>query len=128
MKKTTYISKLMFIQMTGLLMLSSAPQAQAVEAWYTTDIDAVQTHNRDGGRTPRIFIELTDTAETPVFTGQEFRAPNQARREMLATLLTAVSNGFQAEVLVDLEVGNRPLILDLVLLVPAPAPAPAPGP
>ncbi len=118
MKKTTYISKLMFIPMTGLLMLSSAPQAQAVEAFYTTDIDAVRTLHRDG-RSPRIILELTDTAETPAFIGEDFRAPNRARREMLATLLTAVSNGFQAEVLVDLnEEGASPLIRDLVLIVP----------
>ena len=120
MKKTTYISKLMFIPMTGLLMLSSAPQAQAVEAWYTTEIDAVQTFNRSG-RSPRILVELTDTATSPAFTGQEFRAPNRSRREMLATLLTAVSNGFQAEVLVDLD-EDSPLIRELVLIVPAAAP------
>lgn len=122
MKKTTYISKLMFILMTGMLMLSSA-QAQAVDAWYTTEINAVQTHNRTG-LSARIFVELTDTAETPVFEGQEFRVPNRSRREMLATLLTAVSNGFQAEVLVDLDELDvvRPLIKDLVLIVPALAP------
>ncbi len=123
MKQMTYLSKLTFILMTGLLTLSS-PQVHAVETFYIADIEAVRSFNRDG-RPPRISVELTDTAEVPAFEGQEFRAANPSRREMLATLLTAVSNGFQVEVLVEsdeLGVRDRPLIRELILVVPAPAP------
>ena len=113
--KGNYISKLVWVFITGLLVMSSA---QAANEWFTTDVEAIRTRDK-GANPPLVLVLLSDAAGSPAFTSKEFRIPNKSRKEMLATLLAAVTNGFQVEVFVDLASANKPKLINLVLLVPA---------
>ena len=114
--KANYISTLIWVFITGLLVMSNAQAAAEV---FVTDVEAVRTRDK-GTSPPLVLVVLSDTDGSPAFTSKEFRVPDKSRKEMLATLLAAVTNGFQVQVSVDLAAGNKPKLINLVLIVPAP--------
>ncbi len=114
--KANYISTLIWVFITSMLVMGNA---QAVTEVFVTDVEAVRTRDK-GANPPLVLVVLSDTDGSPAFTSKEFKIPDKSRKEMLATLLTAVTNGFQVQVSVDLAAGNKPKLINLVLIVPAP--------
>ncbi len=114
--KANYISTLIWVFITSLLVMGNAQAAAEV---FVTDVEAVRTRDKNTNP-PLVLVVLSDTAGSPAFTSKEFKIPDKSRKEMLATLLAAVTNGFQVQVSVDLAAGNKPKLINLVLIVPAP--------
>jgi len=96
------------------------PGVVAEPLWYTCTIDSVGTEvARVGKKTiARSLVTLDD--DGGAFTDTEFAFTRKANKEMLATVLTAIANGFQIEVLVDLLSGDDPLVIDELHLVVIP--------
>ncbi len=88
----------------ALLMLL-APAAQAANAFFTAEVTETGL-NKTGGSS----IRLTDTANAPAFKNKWFLLPNQARKEMLAMALTAISGDLSVRVRVDLDEPGMPLV------------------
>ena len=61
---------------------------------------------------------LTDTAGNPAFANKTFIAKSGCENQMLATALTAVSNGLNVRVTTNPAQHGRPVIEALVVVVP----------
>jgi len=100
---------------TGLFYVSSA---MAVPEFFICDIDSIGAKDRQG-KTPKVIVTLDDSAGSPAFTNQEFKFPSRARKEMMATVLTALTNGYQVEILTDLDTqASQPLITEIHVVTP----------
>ena len=61
---------------------------------------------------------LTDTAGNPAFSNKTFIAKSGCENQMLATALTAISNGLNVRVTTNPSPHGRPVIQALVVVVP----------
>ncbi len=114
MEKQKLIQMMWTLMLTGVLYAGSAV---AVPQWYTCDIDTIGAKDRtDAGKPSKVVVTLDDTAGSPAFTDQEFKFPDRSRKEMMATVLTAITNGFQVDVFTDVDVGKQPLIIEIHLV------------
>ncbi len=102
---------------TGLFYVSSA---MAVPEFFICDIVSIGAKDRNSSNKPaKVIVTLDDSAGSPAFTKQEFKFPDRARKEMMATVLTALTNGFQVEVLTDLDTQSKqPLITEIHIVTP----------
>lgn len=73
--------------------------AHAADGWYTCTIDRVGGQNNNNPMA--IFVMLSDTKASPTFTKTYFRVPTTNANQVLAILLTALSNGSQIMAYVD---------------------------
>lgn len=96
-----------------------------MEETFICDIESVGAAIIGGGRKakPTILVRLTHDDAAPAFTDAEFQMDKKAGKEMLATALTAVSNGFQVDIVTDLDPltfdpsSGLPVIKEIHLLV-----------
>jgi hypothetical protein len=68
-------------------------------SWYTCTVNSVGPAT-DGTETtpPVVYINLTDTANSPAFTGQWFYASDGGQNQMLAVALAAINGAKHVEV------------------------------
>ena len=109
----------------GLLLLIAAGMfysegAWAASAWYTCTIDSVGTRSVKSGTTtisqPVVQLDDVDGA----FTDTDFQFHKTLKNEMLALALTALSNGFQVEIKVDMEATTKPYVINEMHLIAIP--------
>lgn len=88
-----------------LLGIISVSSASAAAAWYTCTVQGT------GIGYGSIYIELTDTATNPSFTGKWFVAKSDQQNQTLAAALTAQSNGLKVYVYTDPSVPQASRVL-----------------
>jgi len=81
------------------LVVVFSMNVNAAEAFYTCTIDRVGGAN---SLNPMVmYVMLSDTKATPTFTRKYFRIPDANKKEVLAILLTAMSNNTTVTVWAD---------------------------
>jgi hypothetical protein len=92
MKTKKMITALGIAMVLGLVFTLNV---QAVEAWYSCTVDMV------GPGWGVAYIQLTDTAGTPAFTNKWCVLSSTQEKELLAVVLTALTNDLNVMVYVD---------------------------
>jgi hypothetical protein len=108
---------LLLLFVTGLFYSGGA---MADKAWYRCTIDSVGTRYVWVGTTKvkQYVVQLDDVDSA--FTDMEFYFHDMLKKEMLAMVLTAVTNGYQVEVLVNLASTAVPLKIKEMHLITTP--------
>ena len=88
--------KKMFINMVVVFSLVAVFAVAARAGWYTCTVNMA-----GAGWGTHCYIKLSDTAATPDFENKWFVALDSQEKEMLATALTAMTNGLNVLVYVD---------------------------
>ena len=93
------------------IMVFSAINATAHYNWFTCTVD-------EAGAGATFTTRLTCTEDPGggdrTITGGDFYLDEQTKNQMLAVLLTAMTNGWQVKVYMDSDVGQFPLIYGLI--------------
>jgi hypothetical protein len=72
-----------------------ATHASAESGWYSCTVDQV---GPGGGK---VYIMVSDTANTPEFTKKWCKCPDEFKNQMLAVALTAMTNDQTIQIYVD---------------------------
>ena len=109
----------------GLLLLVAAGMfysegTWAAAKWYTCTIDSVGTRSVKSGTTTisQPVVQLDEAGGA--FTDTEFQFKKTLKNEMLALALTALSNGFQVEIKVDMAATTKPYVINEMHLIAIP--------
>lgn len=100
---------LMMVAVCSVVALLSV-NAHAAWKWYTCDV-------ADAGPAGRnVYTTLTDTGPEPDFQGERFLVWATAKKEILATLLTAMNMGVQVEAKINYDLAT-PYVKGVKLLL-----------
>jgi len=82
-------AKKMFLTMAVVFsMVAIFAVSTHAGVWYTCTVEKAGS-----GWNDHVYITLSDTTETPAFTGVNFVVPDTRKKEMLAIALTAITTG-----------------------------------
>ena len=85
----------------GLALMLWASAVQAKLRWYVAEVLAVGPADTGAGYS--VYMRLNDTANVPAFNQLWFQASDNVKKEMLATVLTAIATDKRIWIKVDLD-------------------------